>query len=124
MDSKLFKTKILALITAIALFAGVGLVYGFTTDKVVSNPKTAPTKLVNTEFRYTGANTNIGSITDVNNWDISSGSETCELGDLPCVVAPNSPSITTEAQLVSYLSSLSSGAAIAFVEDNTTKHRD
>ncbi|GAA0884103.1 hypothetical protein GCM10009120_27010 [Sphingobacterium siyangense subsp. cladoniae] len=80
--------------------------------------------VVNTEFRYKGSDTSIGSITNAGNWEISDGTESCELGELPCVVAPNMSSITNESQLVSYLNSLTPANAISFVEDNATKHRD
>ena len=113
---------IAALFTFVLVFSVIVMSLAFKASEKVSKAKT--TKRANTEFRYTGANTDISSITNVNNWSISDGSETCELGDLPCVVAPDMASITTPSQLVSYLNTLSSSAAQDFVESNATKHRD
>ncbi|ERJ57938.1 hypothetical protein [Sphingobacterium paucimobilis] len=107
------------------LFSILGLTLSFGVKAISnSNDILSVSKTANTEFRYKGSDTSINSITNPSNWETSDGTEECDFGELPCVVAPNMPSITNETQLTNYLNTLSPSAAVAFVEDNATKHRD
>lgn len=123
MESTTLRIKTLSLFTAVALFVGIGVALGFNPFSDLSS--TLTTKIANTEFSYIGDDASFDSLTEESNWIISNGAESCDLGSLPCVVAPDMPSIANESQLVSYLKNLpSEEEAETFVESKTTKHRD
>ena len=85
MNSKLFTKKILTLITAIALFVGVGLVYGFTSaDESNLSLNTNHTRAIQTWY-FTG-----NSLTNVNDttfYNVNPSSESCDdTEELPCQI--------------------------------------
>lgn len=107
-----------ALVILFSLFLVVSISFAISSSK--------KNEIVNTQFRYIGTTADYEDLIEESNWEISTGSEQCPVGEaLPCLVAPEMNLITTPSELVNHLTDYTNDEdAVDFILENTKDWRD